>query len=468
MRKAIVWGFGVLVSGLVALTPRDADACGGCFVPPESSSVVTDHRMALSLSPGQTTLYDQIRYSGDPASFAWVLPTVGQVSVGLSADTMFSALDQTTRVAILAPPRNCPPPPVCPNESRDFNAPPPQAGSAADSGVTVLAKEVVGPYETVQLRATDPGALAQWLAGNGFTIPPDVQPVISRYVAEKFDFLALKLVPGKGVRDMRPVRVTTPGASPVLPLRMVAAGTGALVGITLWVVAEGRYETQNFPQFYIPTSDLAWDWTQNRSNYVDLRKLKTDAGGGRIWELEASVAVNRAGIASAVKFPVFTGGPGPVGNGYEAIKDADGKIVKTSDEVADLDVATLFAGVGPGKERVTRIRADLAHQALDRDLTLIASKDQSAVPTLRQVTKELNQPLCPVFKGCAQVGTAPRDQAAAQQEQEVANGGGTVEGGGLACASTGHGRRTFMGDPLVLGLGFGFLALAVARKRRRN
>jgi hypothetical protein len=329
----------------------------------------------------------------------------------------------------------------------------------------VLAKEVVGPYETVQLRATDPGALAQWLAANSFTIPPDVQPVIAQYVAEKFDFLALRLVPGKGVRDMRPVRVTTPGAGAVLPLRMVAAGTGPVVGITLWVVAEGRYETQNFPQFYIPTSDLAWDWNQNRSNYTDLRKQKTDAGGGRLWELEASVALNRTGLASAVKYPVFTGGPGPVGNGYEPIKDATGKIVKTSEEVADVDVATIFAGIEPGKERVTRIRADLAHKALDRDLTLIASKDQSAVATLRQVTKELNQPQCPVYKGCTQVGTAPRDQAAAQQEEEIAGGGATVEGGGIACSST---RRTFMGDPLVLGVGFGFLAIAALRKRRRG
>jgi hypothetical protein len=49
MRKAIVGGVGLAVCGLVALTPRDAEACGGCFVPPESSSVVTDHRMALSI-----------------------------------------------------------------------------------------------------------------------------------------------------------------------------------------------------------------------------------------------------------------------------------------------------------------------------------------------------------------------------------------------------------------------------------
>ena len=53
-----------------------------------------------------------------------------------------------------------------------------------------------------------------------------ILPVIDAYVAEGFNFLALKLVPGQGVDSMRPVRVTTPGAAATLPLRMVAAGTG--------------------------------------------------------------------------------------------------------------------------------------------------------------------------------------------------------------------------------------------------
>ena len=76
---------------------------------------------------------------------------------------------------------------------------------------------------------------------------------------------------------MRPVRVTTQGREPVLPLRMVAAGTGATVGITLWVVGEGRYEPQNFPSFVDPHDDIAWDWTQSKSNYTELRAAEDAA-----------------------------------------------------------------------------------------------------------------------------------------------------------------------------------------------
>jgi hypothetical protein len=38
------------------------------------SAVVTEHRMAVSLSPVQTVLWDQIKYSGTPSDFAWVCP----------------------------------------------------------------------------------------------------------------------------------------------------------------------------------------------------------------------------------------------------------------------------------------------------------------------------------------------------------------------------------------------------------
>ena len=90
MRTLVLLSSLVAAAVVVSAFERDAKACGGCFSPPtEQDSVVTDHRMILSVSPQQTTLYDQIRYSGSPASFAWVLPIHGTVDVGLSADVLF-------------------------------------------------------------------------------------------------------------------------------------------------------------------------------------------------------------------------------------------------------------------------------------------------------------------------------------------------------------------------------------------
>src|ERR1700677_2132752 len=98
----------------LAVLERDAAACGGCFTPPpppsETESVITDEKMILSFSMSQTTLYDQINYSGSPASFAWVLPIKGTVTVGLSADVLFQVINQATSTVVEIPTVNCPEP----------------------------------------------------------------------------------------------------------------------------------------------------------------------------------------------------------------------------------------------------------------------------------------------------------------------------------------------------------------------
>jgi hypothetical protein len=464
----------------------EARACGGCFsqppTPTETPTIVTDHRMILTISKEQSTLYDQIKYQGSPSAFAWVLPISGTVDVGLSSDIVFQALDGSTTTEIIAPPRNCPPPPTCnPRNSGGFgstsadNAGSPSA--AADAGtapppVVVTKQEVVGPYETVQLKATDANALENWLSQNGFYIPTDVKPVVDKYVTEKFDFLALKLLPGKGVTDMRPVRVTTKGAAAVLPLRMVAAGTGATVGVSLWVLGEGRYEPQNFPSFAIPVTDISWDWTQNRSDYTDIRAEKSAAANGRGWEVESSTTLYPQQIQSAVTGGYGKGYPYPTPASpdggapldpqeaqaqlnYAPITDAQGNVTKTAVQVRDEDMKALFYGIASAASRVTRMRSDLAHAALDADLVMTASQDQSTLSNVRQVTKELNEPLCPVYSadGCSQVGQAPRSEAQARA--------GSAEESFSCSVGTANGSSAW------LGAGLGYLAIAIVRLRRR-
>ncbi len=422
MRKAtMVIGILATVASFAVVAERDASACGGCFHPPtppgEVESVITDHRMILSVSPVQTTLYDQIRYQGRPSSFAWVLPINGEAKIGLSSDSLFTTLDQVTGTVVQAPPMNCPAPPSSCGQFRgggtagaDNGSPAPT--TASDAGVVVTHQETVGPYETVQLHSTDPNALTDWMTSHGYLIPDDVKPIVQAYVTEHYDFLALKLVPGAGVQAMRPVRVTTAGASPVLPLRMVAAGTGATVGVTLWVMADGRYEPQNFPAFRVADGDIVWDWTSSSSNYRDLRAKGEAALAGRGWEIESSTSQSQSALRQYVT-NIGRGGPNG-GPDYLPVNGPDGgTVVETPEQVRQDDLDALFQGIGltDGQVRVTRMRADLAHAALATDLLLTASADQSVASNVRQVTHEASEPLCPIYDGqCNQVGTAPRSQ----------------------------------------------------------
>jgi hypothetical protein len=480
---------------------RDASACGGCFTPPtnEVESVITDERMIFSISKDQTTLYDQIRYSGSPSSFAWVLPIKGTVTVGLSADIMFNLIDVTlTTSQVVEPPTDCPPPPTC----NFFGGSGGDDGGAAfegpggeDAGVTVTSQAQVGPYETVQLHSTDGSALTDWLDSHGYAIAPAVAPVIAAYVADQFDFLALKLIPGKGIQSMQPVRVTSKGASVSLPLRMVAIGTGATTGISIWVFGDGRWEPQNFPFFTIQDSEISWDWNTSSSNYETLRLAKEAALKGSGWQFESSLEINqdtiRQDLSQAITYNLYN--PTPVG-GYLSAGGASSGDAGASDggsgdaglseatdsglsgtdgddenddagdleagstnaqlEAATKDLDVLFAGIAGPNVRITRMRSDVAHTALTSDMYLQASADQSEVSNLHYPQIQVGQPQCAVYNTstCAQTGTLPRDQA-------IAAAGG---GGGCSEARRSAGSRT------SIAIALGFVGFAVIRNRRRR
>lgn len=401
MRKALLASALGATVALVAATARDARACGGCFHPPtESGTVITDHRMIFAVSPQQTTLYDEIQYQGSPSSFAWVLPIHGTVAVALSSDILFQAIDQATTTTIVAPTL-----PACPSCGCEF-APTASEGAGASNGsssggsVTVLEQQVVGPYDTVQLASTDPMALTTWLGANGYTIPTAVAPIIDEYVAEGFNFLAMRLAPGQGVQAMRPVSVTSTGAGLSLPLRMVAAGTGATVGITLWVVASGRYEPMNFQTFTIAGSDLTWDWSVEDSNYTTVQASKEAALGNAGWQIESSLSLSPFQIENVVLGDPADQDYLPVPAAAQDAGADDGGAAtqgETADAVRQQDLATCFPGGEAGEVRVTRMRADLSHAALANDLVLQASADQTQLSNIYQVTQSVNAPTCPAF-----------------------------------------------------------------------
>ncbi len=406
----------------------EARACGGCAVPPDTNTQVTGHRMILAASKTQTTLYDQIEYSGDPESFAWFLPIKGQVDVGLSADAMFALLADTSQVVVF------PPPVACVSSGRGGLATA-EASDGAGTGVyvppeetvNVIASETVGPYETVQLESKVPGALVQWLGDHGYSIPDDVKPVIDAYESEGFDFLAMKLVPGQGVTSMRPVRITSPGSGLALPLRMVAAGTGAITPVLLHVVSEGRYEVQGGVNLRVPEGLVSWDWDQSASNYREIRDALLGETGGVGWLTESAGRFDKASFLASAQYTI-QGSPGKTGWG-----DPANGVSELDDAAADID--TLFAGMDEKSVWLTRMVARLSRPALAKDLVLGASADQA--PVSRFVTARFGfgaPPPCPPgnpFFACAT---------------------GPAQGGGAAAFLAGTGLLA---------------ALAFARRRRR-
>ncbi|MFS8071227.1 MAG: DUF2330 domain-containing protein, partial [Byssovorax sp.] len=232
----------------LTLAPPSARACGGgmfTLAAETETTTLSGHRVAISISTDQTVLWDQIQYQGDPKDFAWVMPVKAGATIGVGSDAWLEALDAATAAVVGSPGLDCFTPQ---RESSGGCSGATDRGATLNGGdqqerepaVVVTHSATVGPYETVTLSSSTPGALGQWLDMHGYAIPADVKPILDDYAAQGFDFIAARLTPGQGVAQIKPLRVVTKGALTTFPMRMLAAGAKTNVALSLFVVTEGR------------------------------------------------------------------------------------------------------------------------------------------------------------------------------------------------------------------------------------
>lgn len=383
-------------------------------------------------------LWDRLDFDGAPREFAWVLPVRPGAWLELSSDAWFEALGAESAVRIARPRTECgmQPDEPAPGCSPSFVCNPSETpgygtthfdwgpGTTTAGAIAVLRREEVGPYETVTLRGHAPGAVAAWLRDDGFAVADAAIPVLDAYAAEGFDFIALRLRADRAVAAMRPVRVISPRGAPVLPLRMIGAGAAERVAVTLYVIADARWETEGAPTSAIDPASLAWQGDAGQASYDALRTEALGRDGGRGWlvsfaERGALLAPlfepgtgTRRTFAMADGFQASTIAEGYVHAGLAngeagttSCLDALGRAATSRDRVVDTcanggscggapagtidardlacgdlrDVAVALTGQRPHDVWVTRLEADLARDALDRDVTLHPAADQSPV-----------------------------------------------------------------------------------------
>ncbi len=519
-----------LLLAAVTDTP-DAAACGGCFhgANDVGGSIVTDHRMVFEITAKETILWDQVRYAGNPEEFAWVLPVRAGATIELSRGEWIAAVDAATRSTVQGPQIVCPPKPVtltlgtsssssssgsysggsggggCGGSSaQSYSAVPETAGSAgngngnADDGtgvpstgtttftgnedVEVLAQASIGPYQAVTIRASGTTGIREWLTTNGFVIPTAIAPIIDSYVADKMDFIALRLRPGVGVQAMQPVRIVSPGADATMPLRMVAAGVGARVGITLWVIGEGRYRTQNFPEAAVDWPALSWDILSGRSNRTELVAKALATNDGRSWIAEAAQrtslstsslagmpSVHDAYLSQCSGRPARTAPcdesalppadgqpPDPTDGGASDAGDAGTctKVITGCDGFDDLAVAS--RSIHLEDVWITRLRADLPVSALSTDLRLEASPQQDPLSPAHS-TRIFDPPYDPcAAKSAPSTPSAPPPKTPAR----------TYTGNDEGCTCRTAPSKNDFGTWVVVGLTMVALPLIARRKRR--
>lgn len=439
------------------LAVPSASACGGgVFTLPTETETTTlsGHRVVISISTEQTVLWDQIQYQGDPKDFAWVMPVKAGATIEVGSDAWIEALDAATATAVASPRITCftgggsDSSGGCSGSTDGAGAPLGDKGlQQRDPTVEVVHRETVGPFETVTLSSTTPGALGAWLDKNGYAIPADVKPILDDYAAQGFDFIAARLTPGKGVEQIKPLRVVTKGALTTFPMRMLAAGAKKNVALSLFVITEGRSSIEGFPSATVTSEDLTWDFAEQASNYADVRAKKLAAEGGRTFLMtyaeprtllaplpspedqlvsfptqqpplaEAFFARalenQESGAACASAFDQYAESKSKV-----ASPPGSGEIdpsVFDCGKVDDLGVA--LTGLHPGDVWVTRFEANLPKEALTADLTIAPYASEQAPFDNRLVASKALNDSC---NGAAAASIAPARPRRSSRDTSIA------------------------------------------------
>jgi hypothetical protein len=283
-RRSLTGGIAALAAAAALLcTIQDAKACGGLFC---SNQPVDQNaeRIIFTINGNHTvTAYVQISYTGDPEKFAWILPapTAPTLSADLP-DLAMRILDSLT--APLYMNRRC--------TSISFGCGP-SAGPGASvgstqgfGGVTVVARQNVGAFETVTLEATSAKVLVDWLQKNDYRVTDKMTPFIKPYIEAGMKFVAMRLQPDKGTADITPIAMTYDSDKPAIPLRLTTVAAQPEMGIVTWILANKRWAPDNYVDLEIPDRLMQFDFNRGRHNYFALVSREVDKVGGQAFVTE--------------------------------------------------------------------------------------------------------------------------------------------------------------------------------------
>lgn len=280
------------LAGLAAagsLFPAAALACGGFFCSATPVDQSAERIVFVQEDRDTVSAYVEIMYQGEPEGFAWIVPVPEVPALDVWHGGAFNALDLITA-------------PQFQGNFGCFDAAAggaPESDSDEDGVVDVLAREQVGPFDTVTLTSEDPRALVQWLRDNGYRILPEMEPFVALYTAEGMKFVAMKLLPGEEVASIQPIKMTYRAQGPAVPLRLTAVAAQLEMGVKVWVLSDKRYGVANMPSVAINDDDLQFDPWTGQTNYVPLVARSVDAAGGHGFVTE--LATGTEGLAQQVR-----------------------------------------------------------------------------------------------------------------------------------------------------------------------
>lgn len=258
-------------------------ACGGFFcqlVPIDQAG-----EQIIFRKDGNTiTAIVQIQYAGNASDFSWVVPVPGVPQLSTGSDLIFAPLELVTRPQFILERTGAPCPDLLNVFSLGGNAPPTATGDSTDvnDGVEILQELSVGPFDIQIVSSNDAEALAIWLTDNNYDLSDRGRELITPYVDEGMNFVALRLQQDKGVGDLQPLIMRYTANQPMIPIRLTAVAAQADMGVIVWFLGSSRAVPLNYLHVTPNYTRLNW-YAGTRSAYASYQGLITaamnEAGG---------------------------------------------------------------------------------------------------------------------------------------------------------------------------------------------
>jgi hypothetical protein len=324
MRAVILWT-ALALGAALWLQPLEARACG-CLSPPvvESGDFAVNQQseqILFEVEGGYVTAHVLVRYAGDPAQFAWLVPVPSVPELGLSPSELFGFLERVTGPQVNVQERSiCPSPRyTCRYHERPERCLPPEDGNngwdpsnnrwdAQDAsgepdfsgdvsaeeplpgGVEIARREKIGAYETVTFSAQDAGGAVRWLQDEGFLVNETMTPYMQPYLDAGMYFLASKLISGAGADEIQPLRMRFEAERPMIPLQLTAVAAEPHLTVTAYIMGQRDFLPVDQPLVTLDAEALSWD-RAGRVNYPMLLARAIDEAGGDAFVAEFQGAI---------------------------------------------------------------------------------------------------------------------------------------------------------------------------------
>jgi len=236
----------IVILFLLATTATPVLADGGFFPDSVYRDLYESAQKAVILyGNGTEHLILSVSFEGDAENFAWVIPVPNKPEIAVTNPELFWELSGFT--ATKSPSWNwitfwgC--------------------GGAAPSEeeeVDVIEEQVVGPYATAILSATNATALTDWLNANGYIFPEDGEEIISEYIEREWYFVASKINAveedtGYALAEgaIEPIVLSFASDEIVYPLRITSLSTMNATSpeVLLYVLADHVMVPEQYPLY---------------------------------------------------------------------------------------------------------------------------------------------------------------------------------------------------------------------------